>query len=203
MKRIFTALFILFAGPLFAQTYINPKIGISFMNLSDPPPGYDYKGDVGFQMGADFRFGNAFQLIPGLYYNQVATAVKVTGVDTLDIEDNIIRNTLKARVLIGYNFINEDKFKLRVKAGPAFDYLLNSKTADNKIDFDEENFKDGTWSLEAGAGLDLWFLTLDVGYSYGLSNAYKDDVIEVDSKYLGLYVKAGVVIKLSDGQSGN
>jgi hypothetical protein len=79
-------------------------------------------------------------------------------------------------LLIGFKLLDLKLAKLRIWGGPVASYVLDKEytLSINGIDQSEkisaDDFKDATWSVQLGAGLDLLMLTFDVGYDFGLDN---------------------------------
>jgi hypothetical protein len=62
-------------------------------------------------------------------------------------------------------------------AGPAFTYVLDKKIDPSIVDElwpiqSVDDFKNSSWSVQMGAGLDVLFLTLDIRYEMGVVNMY-------------------------------
>lgn len=188
-----------------AQVKFNPQGGLTFLNLSDDRQKIrstgevieaDFSADVGAMAGLDVRIGTDFYFQPGVFFARNVTITKMKG-DTLsstDFEDKLVRTSLKCKGLLGFNLVHKEGFKIRINTGPTYDYILSIDNADDKIDFDESDFNGGSVNIDAGLGLDIWFVTLEAGYSYGLSEAFdnKDD-FDYDSRYSSIYVSVGVV----------
>lgn len=183
-----------------AQLQVNPQLGLTLTDLTEDQAGVETRAAVGYQFGADFRIGDQFYFQPGFYYGRSATGVKYAFSDTTVIEDDLIRTTAKLKALIGLNLIHKTGFKLRFNAGPTYDVLLSVDNKDDKIAFNRDDYKGGSFNMDGGIGLDLWILTAETGVSYGLSNAYKDqDQLSSDAKYFTWYLNVGIVL----GSSGN
>lgn len=181
-------------GTASAQFAINPQIGANFTQLTHTPSNITSSAAVGFQLGADFRFGDRLYFQPGAFFGRSATVIKFSPLDTSFIEDNLIRTTAKVKALIGYNIIHGEAFRLRVNAGPTYEALLSVDSKDDKIQFNKKDYNSGSFNMDAGVGIDLAFLTLEGGLSYGLSKAYKDEgKLLSDSKYFTLYATLGLV----------
>lgn len=193
MKSLRTLALAIFVTPLLlqAQVAVNPQVGLNWTKLTDAPAGSDYKADVGFMIGSDFRFGDRLYLQPGVFYISTATAIN-TG-DSIQLNDDLVLSFLKLKALVGYNLIDGDGFRLRLNAGPTYGVLMSAKTKDGKIPVDKDNFTTGSFNLDAGLGADISILTLETGISYGLSKAYKDQGgFSSDSRYFTFYVTMGV-----------
>lgn len=182
-------------GSASAQFAVNPQLGINYTNLTNTPSNVTTSAAVGFQLGADLRFGDRLYFQPGAFFGRSATVVKFSPLDTTFIEDNLIRTTAKVKALIGYNIIHGDAFRLRVNAGPTYEALLSVDSKDDKIAFNKSDYNGGSFNMDGGLGVDLAFVSLETGVSYGLSNAYKDQgKLLSDSKYFTWYATLGIVI---------
>ena len=86
-------------------------------------------------------------------------------------------------IFLGYQ-IDGGILKLRANVGPVMYFVLNQKqTVDNNGNTESVNFKNldtkgMTWGAALNIGLDVWKLTLDVNYSFGLSNFFKSDNVD-------------------------
>jgi hypothetical protein len=73
--------------------------------------------------------------------------------------------------------------------------LLSADGKDDYIKIEMADMNTGTWSVDAGFGVDLTIFTLDGGVSYGLSEAYKEqDGFSNDARFFTYLVTAGVVL---------
>ena len=200
MKKLLTLAALGLTAGANAQFQMNPQLGINACKLAgDDVPGLEYKAAIGWQLGIDFRIGDRLYLQPGVHFVRTATAVKYTASDTAVLEDNLIRSSVKAKLLVGYNLIHDETFKLRLNAGPTYDVLLSVDSKDDEIAFNKDDYNGGSFNMDAGLGLDIWILTVESGVSYGLSNSYEDQgELSNDSKYFTWYLSAGIVI----GSSG-
>ena len=181
------AAILLTAGAATSQVLINPQIGITYQNLTDPAEFYDYKAATGFQAGADLRFGDRFFFQPGAFFGRNVTVVSVDNGETAVVEDGLVRTNLKFRAQAGYKIIDNYQFDLRVMLGPSYDVLLSVDNKDDKIEWNKGDFNGGSRGMDAGIGFDMGYFTVSPTVSFGLSRVFDDDVIElkdIDSKYL-------------------
>jgi len=177
------------------QFAANPQVGLNFTKLTRTPDGTTSSAAAGFQLGVDFRLGDRLYFQPGAFFGRSATFVRSTLLDTVVMEDNMIRTTAKVKALLGYNLIHGDAFRLRVNAGPTYEALLSVDSKNDEIAFNKDDYNGGSFNMDAGLGFDLAFVTLETGLSYGLGNAYKDQgKFLSDSKYFTWYATLGVVL---------
>lgn len=178
-----------------AQFAVNPQLGLNFTQLTNAPSGVTTSASAGFQLGVDFRLGDRLYFQPGAFFGRSATYLKLSPLDTIVMEDNLLRTTAKVKALVGYNLIHGDAFRLRVNAGPTYEALLSVDSKDDEIEFNKDDYNSGSFNMDAGLGLDIAFITLETGVSYGLSKAYKDEgMLLSDSKYFTWYATLGIVL---------
>lgn len=94
----------------------------------------------------------------------------------------LTQQNLAFPIFLGYQ-IDGGLLKLRANVGPVMYFLLNQKqTVDSdgntqSVDFDNLDAKGMTWGAALNIGIDVWKFTLDVNYSFGLSDYFKSDSI--------------------------
>jgi len=122
--------------------------------------GFGIKGGLNYNGNGDFfdsavfgKLGNKIFLRPELVYTSTKSNYD---------EGDLKLNKLDAPVLVGVKVIGP----LNVFAGPAFQYILNSKFDGVTIDNIENDF---TVGLHIGAGVNLGKLGLDIRYERGFS----------------------------------
>lgn len=190
MKKLLLFSLVVFATiQLFAQVQFNPQIGITTLSVRNPPSGVTYDGKVGMSLGADLRFGERFQIQPGVHYVSSVTAYQTSGSEA--VAGEVLYRSLKIKALAAYNLIDGGQFKLRINAGPAYDFLMSAKDKTGDTDV-KGDYKNGTFFLQGGLGVDVFFLTADLGYAQGLSQTFAGEGAP-DSKMAGMYFTVGVV----------
>lgn len=193
MTRLFTLLSIFLPMALCAQVAIHPQIGMALTTLTPEQVGVQFNADPGVLAGVDLRIGQRFYVQPGAFFVSAKTAVSVG--DSVVTEDHLVWNSLKLKALLAYNLLDGDDFRLRLNAGPTFNWLLSADGKDDYIKIEMADMNTGTWNLDAGLGIDLTIFTLDGGVSYGLSKAYKEqDGLTNDARYFTFMFTAGVVL---------
>lgn len=205
-RKVLSSALLLFAASVHAQFQLNPQLGVTFQNLTDAPEGVEYRANVGFLVGLDARIGDALYVQPGAFFGRSATTVTFAepipdpnnpgATITTEIEDGLVRSMLKMRAMLGYKLVNKEDFKLRLAVGPSYDVLLSVDDKNDRPTFDQNNFNDGTWNLEAGFGMDVWRFSFEPGVALGLSRVYRDNPVfrDIDSKYFTFYFTAGLII---------
>jgi len=178
-----------------AQFQVNPQMGLTYQQLSSPGPNTTYKGAMGWQFGTDVRLGDRLFFQPGAFLGRNATVVSFDDGQTVQIEDNLVRTSLKLRAMAGYRIVDSYQFDLRFFAGPSYDVLLSVDNKEDNIDWNKGDFNGGSFNFDAGFGFDMGYFTLSPTASFGLSRVFDQDVIAVrdlTSKYLTYGLTIGV-----------
>lgn len=174
MKKL-AILLILLAASLsdYAQFSFGPKIGYNTSKLTSDLDSISSSIKHNFQIGAFVRFGKKFYVQPEVFY--------ATSGGTLKYENNTLKKetvkfkNLSVPVLFGYKIINAKVFNLRILAGPVANFILDANVEASDVVTDplqKSDFKKAAWGFDVGAGVDVFFLTLDVRYEFGLNNIY-------------------------------
>lgn len=173
-KTLLTAVFALMGMAAFAQS--GSGFGIKGgLNYNGNGKYFDSAADafnspdrnVGYHLGVFGKFGDGIYLRPELIY----TSTK-SGYDNGDLKIN----KLDVPVLVGVKIIGP----LHAFAGPAFQYILNTKFDGVTIDDIENDFSVG---LNFGFGVNLGKLGLDLRYERGFS---KNEANLIESNIVGL-----------------
>lgn len=109
--------------------------------------------NVGYHVGVFGKLGNKIYLRPELVYTSTTSGYN---------EGDLKLNKLDVPVLLGLKVIGP----LHIFAGPAFEYILNSKFDGVTIDDIENDF---TVGLNIGAGVSFGKLGIDVRYERGFN----------------------------------
>jgi hypothetical protein len=189
-----TLLFAAIVGTAHAQVQVNPQMGLTYQHLTDAPQGTNFKGAVGWQLGADVRFGDRLFFQPGAFFGRNATVVSMNAGENVTVEDDLLRTTLKLKALAGYRIIDGYNFDLRFMAGPSYDVLLSVDDRDDKVGWNKGDFNGGSFNVDAGLGFDFGYFTLEPSASFGLSRAFSDaeGLKDIDSKYMTYGLTIGV-----------
>ncbi|MDM8161728.1 porin family protein [Labilibaculum sp. K2S] len=172
MKKIFLAAVIcMFSSALFAQLSSPVNFGLHAGLVSTKADtdmsGIKEKADNGMMLGAFLRINlNKWYVQPELNYVSRKSQLEISG-DSYDIKTK----SLDIPILLGYKIIKLPAFKLRAFAGPVASFKIDdsfSKTF--KEEYGDPSFKNAVWNAKVGAGVDVWKLTLDVDYEFGLTD---------------------------------
>lgn len=197
MKKLL--LTILLGGALTAadaQFQVNPQLGLTYQNLTNPSQGLEFNAAVGWTLGADLRFGDRAFFQPGIFFGQNTSLVSVGG-DTISYEDGLVRTNLKLKAMVGYKIVDSYQFDLRFALGPTYDVLLSvdDRDDDDGIDFNKGDFNKGSFNIDAALGFDMGLVSVEPSVSFGLSRVFDNDVIvlkDIDSRYLTYALTVGI-----------
>jgi hypothetical protein len=173
MKKILILLVILFAAfENYGQFTFGPKIGYTASKLSTDLDTIAASAKSNFQIGAFLRFGKKLYLQPEIFYATSGGKLEVEGTT---LKQDIRFKNLSIPVLVGFKLINAKVINLRIMAGPVANFVLGTKIEASDLVQDplqESDFKNAAWGMDVGAGVDVFFLTLDIRYEFGLNNIY-------------------------------
>lgn len=131
-------------------------------------------GKVGWNVGADLRFGKFLFLQPGAHFYSSSLTQKADGSTIEDFKNSVRLQTLKIPVVVGLSPFNLDKsdFAIVVLAGivPAFNLGLK----DNKGFIKNDDLTTVNWSGKVGAGLEFGAFVVGLDYEFGLNKIFKD-----------------------------
>ena len=188
-KAIFTLSMILgLAVTSIAQIEIKGGGGINLAGFSKNLENYTIDGRMGYQFGAGVLIGQKFYVEPGVYWLRVAQYAVLKD-DPEQIDNLVALNSIRIPVHVGYHIIGgkEEKiFALRIFAGPAANIL--TKVTSDLSDVTKDDFKNFTMDIDAGLGIDIWFIFLDAQYSWGVMNVMEEGS---DAKLRGFSANAG------------
>ena len=154
------------------------KGGVNYSKLTTKDDLTEENSIAGYQVGVFTRVGGlGLYLQPEMYIGSKGNDfIKInTGSSSVAASGKVRFTTLDVPVLIGTK-IGPGKLNLRFMTGPVISFVLNEKTTfdsayQNVTDFD--NYKKQNWAYQAGAGVDVGNLTVDLRYEAGLSNISK------------------------------
>lgn len=173
MKKILLiAVICMFSSALFAQLSSPISFGLhaGLVNTkTDADTGsfaeVKEKADNGMMIGAFLRVNlNKWYVQPELNYVSRKSQLEVLG-ESYDIKTK----SLDVPILLGYKIVKLPAFKLRAFAGPVASFKIDDSFK-STLDEIDEDFNGAVWNAKVGAGVDLWKLTLDVDYEFGLSD---------------------------------
>ena len=160
-----------------------PKIGWNSNKLTTDYTTYIEDMRDGVQGGLFFSiYMDKFYIQPEAYISMRRGALEATINDPLNespnvsLSQSVTLTTVDIPMLLGYKLIDLKLIRFRIWGGPVASYVLDKQyklSLNNNIEssrITRDDFKDATWAGQVGAGMDLLFLTFDVGYEFGLED---------------------------------
>ena len=175
-KLIILTLILLGSLQNYGQFTFGPKIGYNTSKLSTDFDSIKESVKHNFQIGAFARFGKKLYLQPEFFYATSGGTLKREGTT---LQEEIKLQNICVPVLVGYKLINAKVINLRVLAGPTANFIIGKNLeADDLVEdpLQDSDLKNTAWGLDLGAGVDVFFLTLDIRYEIGLNNIYNGDI---------------------------
>ncbi len=186
MKKIIVITWILLTAGVTAMAQLpnfafGIKGGANYSKLKTENDLTDENSIVGYHVGIFTRLGAAgLYLQPELYLGSKGNKfikIEDTSGNEVEASGKVRFTTLDLPLLIGTK-IGPSKLNLRFMAGPVASFVINENTTfdsayQNISDFD--NYKKQNWAYQAGAGVDVGNLTVDLRYEGGLSNVSRSD----------------------------
>ncbi len=178
MKKLgIVILFLLVLGSAKAQIpgfSIGPKIGINTNRLTTNLDSVQIDPKGQFQIGAFMRIGKKIYFQPEISYVVKGGQLKVTDLGS----EQITLKSITVPLLIGVRPINAGIFNVRFMAGPTMSFVTEKTLKSSDLAAtawpikSKDDLSNTLWSLQAGGGVDVLFLTLDIRYEVGLNNLY-------------------------------
>jgi len=181
MKKIIITIIVLgLNGIVVAQMpkfSIGPKIGFNTTKLSTDADAITSKVKSNFQFGAFVRIGDKIYIQPEVNYVIKGGVIKGDTLPGYPISQEVTLKTLTVPLLIGVKIINLKAASIHLVGGPVATFALNKKLSIANPGgswpvSSTSDFKTASWSLQAGAGVDVLMFTFDIRYEAGLSNMY-------------------------------
>ena len=90
------------------------------------------------------------------------------------------KQNLALPIFLGYQFLDLDLIKMRANVGPVFYFALGEaeyvvEGQDKPLENIDDATKKSTLGGALNLGVDVWKLTLDINYSFGLSKVFNDE----------------------------
>ncbi|UCS95078.1 PorT family protein [Echinicola marina] len=191
LLALFAFSFLALCTQVKAQDFsIGPKLGISQGNISVSNGEYESgSSKLGYHIGAFARMGgNALYLQPEvLYVNTGGEITKTDGPDEQKFEASF--NRLDVPVMLGFKLGNI----FRIQGGPVGSFLLNSKFSEELQSDPMPDYKKSTLGYQAGIGLDIANMIIDLKYEGSLSKQAESIAgLETDQRQNQLILSLGL-----------
>ena len=172
----------------YGQFEIKAFGGTNFAQLSKHPTDTDWKAKAGYQFGAAVLIGDKFYVEPGIQFVRSSREVSTENVDNIDFSQNFLKIPVRA----GYHLLGHESgpLALRLFAGPAVS--IAGKVAKGEDQISKDDIKSAHFMVDAGLGLDVFFLFVEAGYEFALSDYFADETHE--SRHSAFVINAGIHI---------
>ena len=113
----------------------------------------------GGHLGIYMRLGRTWFVQPEAFYNYFNYQPSINNIPN---KHNL--HTVEVPVLLGVHLVNTKMFKIRVMAGPKFNFNIGEL---NDITFETftQEIRETRLALDCGIGFDIWKITLDARYN--------------------------------------
>ncbi|WP_293785455.1 porin family protein [uncultured Pedobacter sp.] len=163
-----------------AQTFnLGVKAGVNLAKLNADFASEENR--LGYQIGAWARIGGASLFVqPEAYIGSKGNkfiSIQQDNGNEVSAEGKVKFTTLDIPVLLGTKF-GAKNLNFRLMAGPVISFVLDENSSfssayQQATDFD--NYKNQALGLQAGAGIDVGNISVDLRYEAGLSNISKSE----------------------------
>lgn len=190
MKRLILAL-VLSVGTVLgvqAQSQSVAQFGIkgalNFSKLkSDDDRILSSANKTGYQVGIWTRFGGAVHVQPELYLTgKSSNADYLEDNGSGNLKADVTFTSLDLPVLIGSR-VGVGPLAIRFQAGPLVSFVVDKKIGDALQEVTNfNNYKNNSFSVVGGVGLDIGKIRTDLRYEHALSNLTKDEAGVADQR---------------------
>ena len=195
MKKSTLIVFVimLFTSVSFAQTQVKIAIGVNSSRLSTDDANLKNDARIGWQMGGSWLLGDKLFFEPGIYFNTISSSLQ--SIDSVSLNYTSEIDMFRVPVFIGYHIIGdatESFFNLRVFGGPTASFITKVTETDT---FSKDDFSKVLWGLDAGIGINVWWVFVDAGYGWGLNDVFSHDSYG-SAKAKAFWINTGVRINM-------
>jgi hypothetical protein len=183
MKKTFIFAILLLIGSTAAMAQLPSftlglKAGVNYSQLKSESDATNEDNILGYQFGLWTRIGAAgIYLQPEAYLGSKGGKSPIvfdTNGNEVETSGKVKFTTLDVPVLLGTKF-GPNKLNFRLMAGPVVSFVVDKNTTVDSSYDRLQDYKDQALGLQAGAGLDVGNLSVDLRYEAGLSNISKSD----------------------------
>ena len=185
-QALILALFVLTTAFAQAQIALRPYVGINSHTLTKDFTDANWKSGLGYQAGVDFQIGSQFFVQPGLQIEFAKNQLDSANISSIF---HLKRTHFRLPVMVGYAFGNLDgNFSFRIFTGPNASIVVSENSGGF---ISKSDLKNTVFGWNAGAGIDISIIFVDLGYQVGLSDVFKSSV-DNGSKDNFFYANAGI-----------
>ena len=195
-KLIFIIIFFLFTILSRAEGFgfgFGGKVGYQNTKLSEAKANLDANLTDHMIIGAFGRIVvKDFVIQPEIHLFKSSQIFNLNGTDAthLNLSIEAKQQSLAIPLMFGYQFLDRTLVKARATAGLVMYYVVdqtnhivdqNNQNGNNSQSINVEPNK-RTWGYAINVGADFMMFTLDISYSFGLSNLVERDFVEIDGQ---------------------
>ncbi|MFA9390468.1 MAG: porin family protein [Prolixibacteraceae bacterium] len=170
-KILLTSLLLVFVLDTFSQGPFN--IGIKFganrstmiTNIDDVLNQNILKEDVNNYLAGAFVRVNLGRLYlqPEAYFNTKGGIITPVGENQFSVPKKTTFNyqTIDVPALVGIKIIDKELINVRLHGGPVFSFVTANSLVSEISDFNADDLSKQYAGWQLGAGIDIWFVTLD------------------------------------------
>lgn len=202
MKKV--KLLILIAALFFANVAnaqfdfcLGPKVGYQTQSISLKSADIknSFENNITFGVFGRITIGK-FIVQPELLYFKTGKVLNFKkniniGEQGINVKPKITINqsNLSLPIMLGYQFVDNKLLKMRANVGPIMYFVVDSEQkvsvedVPTSIGIEEPTIgnietKNFTWGAGLNLGADIWRFTIDINYSFGLSNLFGTDNVK-------------------------
>jgi hypothetical protein len=183
-KTLMTITLVVLTVAAFAGTFdLGVKIGYNSSKLTTDMSTFTANPQGGYNFGAFGRFGGK-----RFYFNPEFLYVVNSGGFTLGATTDAVKmKSIQVPLLLGLNILNLKVARINAFTGPAVSFSSGYES-DHNLAY---NLNKSSWDYQLGAGIDILIFTLDVRYSWGLSDKISNATFtsKVDAFRVSLGIK--------------
>jgi len=138
----------------------------------------DFRGRLGYQLGAYLRFGGRVFGQVGAEYLASSSRFyqRGDGSSLQEIRDNIAFKSLHIPAYIGIKLAESDRGISAVRLQGGVEYSTTLDVDNNRFDFRRDDFQKAVWNGVGNVGFDIGIFTIDVVYHHGFADVWRDGV---------------------------
>ncbi len=192
MKKTLTLLLALVFTGLVAHAQFDIKIhaGSNTLSVKQNPSFGNLNPKAGLQFGGSVAIGKKFYVEPGVFIWAINQEISFDSIQGSSYGHRV--GGWRFPLHIGYSIIKQsnDFLNLRVFTGVVYNYLntINSDLPNVTLD----NYNKSQWGINAGLGFSIWFVFIDLGYEWGLTEIFRDH----NAKYQQFWGNLGIRIRI-------
>lgn len=130
------------------------------------------------QFGVGVRIGDRLYVEPAVQWAFLNADLTSTEGASTTVESSV--NLFRVPLMFGYDFMEKDNFlNIRAFTGPAANFVLST---DGPNSLSKDDYASAIWGWDIGAGVDIWFVYLELSYEIGISSVFSDTDALGDAK---------------------